>query len=142
MDKIIYQGRIDTYLLLLKNLNIKASLTAIAWRGKVESNLLQDILPQLSNFKFNNDDQWLETVQEVGRPEEKLPEQGKLSKSILTPHNPAPKRKPDVSEKGINRKFENKNGNKQGKENTARWKSTPRTTAKWDGNNSKDKYTD
>jgi len=30
MDKIIYKGRIDTYLLVLENLNIKAGLTGIA----------------------------------------------------------------------------------------------------------------
>ena len=44
MDKIIYKGKIYTYLLLLENLNIKAGLTGIAWRVKVESKLPQDIL--------------------------------------------------------------------------------------------------
>jgi len=44
MDKIIDKGRIDTYLLLLENFNIKAGLTGIAWRVKVESKLPQNIL--------------------------------------------------------------------------------------------------
>ena len=30
MNKVVYKGKIDTYLLLLKNLNIKAGLTGIA----------------------------------------------------------------------------------------------------------------
>jgi len=55
IDKIIYKGRIDTYLLLLENVNIKAGLTGIAWRVKVESKLPQDILRRLSHFKFNDD---------------------------------------------------------------------------------------
>ena len=44
MDKIIYKGKIDTYLLLHENLNIKAGLTGIAWTVMVEIELLQDIL--------------------------------------------------------------------------------------------------
>jgi len=44
MDQIIYKGRIDTYLLLHENLNIKADLTGIVWRAKVESKLPQDII--------------------------------------------------------------------------------------------------
>jgi len=141
MDKIIYKGRIDTYLLLLENLNIKASLIGIAWRVKVESKLRQDILPQLSHFKFNNDDHWIETLQKVGRQEEELLKRGKLSKSISIPHNPAPKHKREGSEKGFNTKFEKKN-NKPRNDNTSRWKSPQSTTAKQTGNNSKDEHTD
>jgi len=143
MDKIIYKDRIDTYLLLLENLNIKADLTGIAWRVKVENKLPQDILRRLSHFKFNDDDHWIETMREVGRQEEELLERGKLSKSISTPHNPALKRKREGLEKGFNTKFEKKNDNKPRKDNTSRWKS-PRTTttAKRNGNNSKDEHTD
>jgi len=142
MDKIIYKGRIDIYLLLLENRNIKAGLTGIAWRVKVESKLPQDILRRLSHFKFNDDDHWIETVREVGRQEEELLERGKLSKSISTPHNPTPKRKREGSEKGLNTKFEKKNENKPRKENTSRWKSPRTTTVKRAGNNSKDERTD
>jgi len=56
MDKIIYKGKIDISLLVLENLNIKAGLTGIAWRVKVEKKLPQDILCRLSHFKFNDDD--------------------------------------------------------------------------------------
>jgi len=112
MDKIIYKGRIDTYLLLLENLNIKAGLTRIAWRVKVESKLPQDILRRLSHFKFNDDDRWIETLQEVGRLDEELLERGKLSKSMSAPHNPGPKRNREGSEKGFNTKFEQRNENK------------------------------
>jgi len=140
MDKIIYKGGIDTYLLLRENLNIKAGLTAIAWRVKVESKLPHDILRQLSHFGFNDDDHWIETLREVRRQEELL-ERGKLSKSIATPHNPAPKRKREGSEKGFNTKFEKMNENKPRKENTSRWKSPWTTTAKRAGNNSKDEHT-
>ena len=44
MDKISYKGKIDTYLLLLENLNIKAGLSGIAWRVRVESKLPDEIL--------------------------------------------------------------------------------------------------
>jgi len=121
MDNIIHKGRIDTYLLLLENLNIKAGLTGIAWRVKVESKLPQDVLRRLSHFKFNDDDHWIETLREVGRQEEELLEHGKLSQSISTPHNPAPKRKREGSEKGFNTKFQKKNDNKPRKDNTSRW---------------------
>ena len=142
MDQIIYKGRIDTYLLLLENLNIKAGLRGIAWRVKVQSKLPQDILRRLSHFKFNDDDHWIETLREVGRQEEELLERGKLSKSISTPHNPAPKRKRDGSEKGFNTKFKKKNDNKRRKENTWRWKSRRAATVKQTGKNSKDEHTD
>jgi len=142
IDKIIYKGRIDTYLLLHENLNIKAGVTGIAWRVKVESKLPQDILRLLSQFKFNDDDHWIETVQEVGRQEKEVLERGKLAKSISTPGNPASKRKREGSEKGFNTKFEKKNENKPRKENTSRWKSPRTTTAKRTGNNSKDEHTD
>jgi len=66
MDKIIYKGKINTYLLLLKNLNIKAGLTGIAWRVNVENKLPQDILRRLSHLKFSDDDHWIETLWEVG----------------------------------------------------------------------------
>jgi len=141
MDKIIYNGRIDTYLLLHENLNIKAGLTGIAWRVKVESKLRQDILRRLSHFKFNDDDHWIETLWEVGRQEDELLERGKLSKSILTPDNPTPKRKREGCETGFNTKFEKKN-DKPGKDNTSRWKSPPTTTAKGTGHHSKDQHTD
>jgi len=138
MDKIIYKGKIDTYLLLLENLNIKAGLTGIAWRVKVENKLLQDILRRLSHYKFNVDDHWIETLWEVGRQEEELLQREKLSKSISTPHNPAPKGKREGSEKRFNTKFEK--DNKPRKDNTSRWKSPQTTTVKRNGNNSKDEH--
>ena len=39
MHKVVYKGKIDTYHLLLENLNIKAGLTGIAGRVRVESGL-------------------------------------------------------------------------------------------------------
>ena len=48
MDKVVYKGKIDTYLLLSENLNIKAGLTGMAWRVRVESGLPEDILRQQS----------------------------------------------------------------------------------------------
>jgi len=142
MDKIIYKGRIDTYLLLLENLNIKAGLTGIAWKVKVESKLPQNILHRLSHFKFNDDNYWIETLREVGRQGEEHLEHRKLSKSISTSHNPAPKRKREGSEKGFNTKFEKMNDNKSRKDNTSGWKSRRTTTTKRTGHNSKDEPTD
>jgi len=141
MDNVIYKGKIDTYLLLPENLNIKAGLTGIAWRVQVESKLLQHTLRRLSHFKFNDYDHWIETVQEVGRQEEELLERGILSKSISTPHNPASKGKGEGSENGFTTKFKKKN-DKPRKDNTSGWKSRQTTTAKRMGNNSKDKHTD
>jgi len=81
-------------------------------------------------------------LREVGRQEEELLERGKLLKSISTPHNPAPKRKREGSEKGFKTKFKKKNDNKPLKDNTSRWKSPQTTTAKRNGNNFKDEHTD
>ena len=72
MDKINYQGKIDTYILLLENLNIKAGLTEIAWGVRVESRLPKDILRRLSYQKFASDEEWMETLREAGRQEEEL----------------------------------------------------------------------
>jgi len=120
MDKIIYMGRIDTYLLLHENLNIKAGLTGIAWRIKVESKIPQAILRRLSLFKVNDDDHWIETLRKVGRQEEELLKHGKLSKSISISHNSAPKRKREGSEKGFHKKFEKKNESKPRNKNKSR----------------------
>jgi len=118
MDKIIYKGKIDTYLLLLENLNIKAGLTGIAWRVMVESELPQDILCRLSHFKCSDDDNCIETLREVARQEEELLERGNLSKSISTPHNHGPKRKREASEQEFNTKFKKKNEDKPRKDNS------------------------
>ena len=77
MNKVVYMGKIDTYLLLLENLNIKAGLTGIAWGVRVESGLHEDILRRLSHFKFANDEEWMETLRDVGRQEEELRERRK-----------------------------------------------------------------
>jgi len=119
MDKIMYKGKIDTYLLLLQNLNIKASLKGIAWRVMVESELPQDILRRLSHLQCSDDDHCIKTLREVGRQEEELLERGKLLKSISTPHNLAPKRKGEASEQGFNTKFKKKNDNKPRKDNSS-----------------------
>ena len=50
MNKVVYKGKINTYLLLLENLNIKAGLTGIAWRVRVESGLPEDIHQQEFHF--------------------------------------------------------------------------------------------
>ena len=91
MDKITYKGKIDTYLLLLENLNIKAGLRDIAWRVRVESKLPDEILCRLSHFTFSSDEEWMEILRTVGRQEEELTERGKLTKSLTTPHAPPPK---------------------------------------------------
>ena len=70
MDKITYKGKIDTYLLLLENLNIKAGLRDIAWRVRVESKLRDEILRRLSHFSFSSDEEWMEILRKVGRQEE------------------------------------------------------------------------
>lgn len=56
MNKVIYKGKIDIYLVLLENLHIKARLTGIAWRVRVGSGLVEDILRHLGHFKFTNDE--------------------------------------------------------------------------------------
>ena len=100
MDKVVYKGKIDTYLLLLENLNIKAGLTGMAWRVRVESGLPEDILRRLSYFKFANDEEWMETLREVGRQEKELLERRKLSKTITTPQTNTVKRKRDNNKIG------------------------------------------
>ena len=52
MNKVVYKGKIDTYLLLLENHNIKAGLPGMAWRVRVESGLREDILHRLSHFNI------------------------------------------------------------------------------------------
>ena len=101
MDKITYKGKIDTYLLLLENLNIKAGLRDISWRVRVESQLPDKILRRLSHFSFSSDEEWMEILRRVGRQEEELTEREKLTKSLTTPHTPPPKRQRERSGKGV-----------------------------------------
>jgi len=108
MDRISYKGKIDTYLLLLKNLNIKAELSRIVWRVHVESKLPYEILHRLSHFSFANDEEWMEILRKVGRQAEELLERRKLTKSLTTPHAPPPKQKREESDRGFNTKYEKK----------------------------------
>jgi len=91
MDRISYKGKIDTYLVLLENLNIKAGLSGIAWRVRVESKLPQDILRHLFHFSFATDEDLMEIFTKVARQEEELLERGKLTKSLTTLRAPPPK---------------------------------------------------
>jgi hypothetical protein len=143
MDKIFYKDKIDTYLLLLENLNIKAGLTGIAWRVRVESKLPDEILRRLSYFEFATDEEWMETIRKVGRQEEELRERGKITKSLTTPHPPPPKRKREEPEKGFNTKFKPGGIRNKPQKGDSRWKS-PRTSPaknKFE-NGSKDEHTD
>ena len=81
MDRISYKGKIDTYLLLLENLHVKAGLSGIACRVGVESKLLQEILRRLSHFSFATDEECMEILRKVGRQEAELLKRGKLTKS-------------------------------------------------------------
>jgi len=72
MERISYKSKIDTDLLLHENLNIKAGLSRIAWRVRVESKLPQEILHRLSHFSFPTDEEWMEILRQVGRQEEEL----------------------------------------------------------------------
>jgi len=106
MDRISYNGKIDTYLLLLENLNIKAGLSRIAWRVRVESKLPHEILRRLSPFSFATNEESMERLRNVGRQEEELLERGKLTKSLMTPHALPPKRKSEEPDKGFYSKYE------------------------------------
>jgi len=143
MDRISYKGKIDTYLLLLENLNIKSGLSGIAWRVCVESKLPQEILSRLSHFSFATDEDWIEILRKVGRQEEELLERGKLTKSLMTPHAPPPKRKREEPDKSFNTKYEKRgSGNKPGKA-SSRWKAPRNNTAKNKNNTvAKDEHTD
>jgi len=104
MDRISYKAKIDTYLLLLENLNIKAGRSGIAWRVRVECKLPQEILRRLSHFSFATDEEWMGLLTKVGRQEEELLERGKLTKSLTTQDAPLPKRNREESDKGFNTK--------------------------------------
>jgi len=106
IDRISYKGKIDTYLLLLENLNIKAGLSGIAWRVRVESKLPQEILRRLSHFSFATDEGWMEILRKVSRQEEELLGGGKLTKLLTTPHAPLLKRKREELDKGFNTKYQ------------------------------------
>ena len=132
MNKIVYKGNIDTYLLLLENLNIKARLTGIAWRVRVESGLPEDILRRLSHFKFANDEEWMEPLRDVGRQEEELLKRGKLSRAITTPQTTMVKRKRDDTNKGFNTKVEKREvdgyTDMERKNYASRWKAVRSTS--------------
>ena len=129
-DRISYKGKIDTYLLLLANLNIKAGLTEIAWRVRVESKLLQEILRRLSHFSFATDEDWMEILGKVGRQEEELLEKGKLTKSLRTPHALPPKGKREESDKGFNTKYEKKGSDNKARKGSSQWKTPRNNTTK------------
>jgi len=130
MDRISYKGKIDTYLLLLENVNIKAGLSGIAWRVRVESKLPQEILRRLSHFSFATDEEWMEILRQVGRQEEELLERGKLTKSLTTPHARPPKRKREESDKGFNTKYEKRGSENRAGKGSSRWKAPRNNSAK------------
>jgi len=138
-----YKGKIDTYLLLLENLNIKAGLSGIAWRVRVESKLPQEILRHLSHFSFATDEEWMEILRKVGRQEEELLERGKLTKSLTTRHAPPAKGKREELDKGFNTKYEKRGSDNKAGNGPSRWKA-PRTNTKQNKNNTvaKDEHTD
>jgi len=143
MDRISDKGKIDTNLLLLENLNIKAGLSGIALRVRVESKLPQEILPRLSHFSFATDEEWMEILRKVGRQEEELLERGKLTKSLTTPHAPSPKRKREEPDKGFNTKYEKRGSDNKAGKGSSRWKAPRNNTAKIKNNTvAKDKHTD
>jgi len=143
MDRITYKGKIDTYLLLLENLNIKAGLTGIAWRVRAESKLPQEILRRLSHFSFATDEEWMEILRKVGRQEEALLERGKLTKSLTTPHPPPSKRKREDSDRGFNTKYEKKGSDSKPGKGSSRWKAPRNNTARTKNNTAaKDEHTD
>jgi len=143
MDRISYKGKIDTCLRLLENLNIKAGLSGIAWRVRVESKLPQEILHRLSHFSFATDEEWMEILRKVGRQEEELLERGKLTKSLTTPHTPPPKRKQEELDKGFNTKYEKRGSDNKAGKGPSRWKA-PRNNTRQNKNNTvaKDEHTD
>ena len=108
MNKVVYKGKIDPYLLLLENLNIKAGLTGIAWRVRVESGLPEDILRHLSHFKLANDEKRMETLGDVGRQEEELLKRRQLSRAITTPQTTTVKPKCEDTTNGFTTKFREK----------------------------------
>ena len=126
MNEVVYKEKIDTYLLLLENLNIKAGLTGRVWRVRVESGLPEDILRSLWHFNFANDKEWMETLWEVGRQEEERLERRKLSRAITTPETTSVKRKRDDTNKRFNTKVEKKGAdgytNTERKNYASRWK--------------------
>ena len=58
--------------------------------------------------KIANDEEWMETLRDVGRQEEELVERRKLFRVITTPHSTTVKRKRDDTNKGFNTKVEKK----------------------------------
>jgi len=143
MDRISYKGKIDTYLLLLESHHIKAGLSGIAWRVRVESKLPQEILHRLSHFSFATEEEWMEILRKVVRQEEELLERGKLTKSLTTPHAPTPKPKREEPDKGFNTRYEKKGSeNKTGK-GPSRWKAPRNNTGRnWNNTVAKDEHTD
>jgi len=130
MDRISHKGKIDTYLLLLENLNIKAGLSGIAWRVRVKRKLPQEILRRLSHFSFAIDEDWMEILRKVGRQEEELLERGKLTKALTTPHAPPPKRKREEGDKGFNTKYEKRGSDNKAGKGPSRWKAPRNNTAR------------
>ena len=143
IDRISYKGKIDTYLLLLENLNIKAGLSGIALRVRIESKLAQEILRRLSHVSFAPNEEWMEILRKVGRQEGELRERGKLTKSLMTPHTPPSKRKREESAKGFITKYEKRGSDNKAGKGPSWWKAPRNNTAKNKNNTiAKDKHTD
>jgi len=143
MDRISYKGKIDTYLLPLENLNIKAGFSGILWRVRVESKLPQEILCRRFHFSFATNEEWMEILRKVGRQEEELLERGKLTKSLMTPHKPPPKWKLEESDRGFNTKYAKKGSDNKTGKGSSRWKPPRNNTAKNKNNTAvKDEHTD
>ena len=66
MEALKYEGHTATFLLAMRNLNIKVQLSGVTWRVKIEKKMPLEILKRLSMEKYDLDSEWIKSLESVG----------------------------------------------------------------------------
>src|SRR5437879_7853515 len=66
MEALKYEGHTATFLLAMRNLNIKVQLSGVTWRVKIEKKMPLEILKRLSMEKYDLDSECLKALESVG----------------------------------------------------------------------------
>jgi len=78
MGSVKYGGDVPKFLREMENRNIHAIVTGIAWRKMIEDELPVEALRRLSHREYVDDEEWLEAVRTVTRPEKNFKERKDL----------------------------------------------------------------
>ena len=85
MEKVMYEGDIEKYLLTSENLNIDAEMSGVAWRNMIEKRLPLEARRRWAHKTSDLDSEFVEAVRRCTKAEELFKEQLGLEKPTTTP---------------------------------------------------------